>query len=359
MGILSRKINEKINHLKNEYRNNQNIQHQGIKGSFNENELSDLIKKIIPTKYIITKGIIENSSGKQSSETDIVIYDNDVLPYYIKNDLSFIPIEAVKYIFEVKSTLNSNELKTTIDKFSNYKEMSGRSPTVLFAYSSDMQGNELTRCKVNDKENFFTNPKISVLCISDKCYCYKQVEEYYLKDFYTNEEWLKLYTESDNSLDINKAFEMMNEDFNNEMLEKLNREQFALFIKAMIRVDTYKRNINKYSLTINGVDFNEIKFKIHKWIEIKVNEKINNIEMLSFLSGISNTLSKESFGKYLLNDKNDTSRVCGVCYEDMWGNISAEDFDENGLNYDTNQFSFSYQSNSESNSHKMIFKSKR
>jgi hypothetical protein len=160
-------------------------------------------------------------------------------------------------------------------------------------------------------------------------------------------------------LDINKAFEMMDEALNNEILEKLNREQFVLAIKAMIQVDTHKRNMNEYSITINGVDFKEIKFKIHKWMQIKVNDKINNIEMLSFLSGISNTLSKESFGKYLLNDMNCTDMVCGVCYEDMWGNISAEDFDENGLNYNTNQFSFSYQSSSENNSHKMIFKPKR
>ena len=62
---------------------------------------------------------------------------------------------------------------------------------------------------------------------------------------------------------------------------------------------------------MNGVDFNEIKFKIHKWIQIQVNEKIDNIEILSFLSGISNTLSKESFGKYLLNNKNDTFKICG------------------------------------------------
>lgn len=358
MGILLAKINEKINHLKKEYLSNQNIQHQGIKGGFNENELSDLIKEVIPTKYIITKGIIENSSGNQSSETDIVIYDNDVLPYYIKNNLSFVPVEAVKYIFEVKSTLNSTELKTTINKFSNFKEIGGHSPTVLFAYSSDIQGNELTRYKKNDTD-FFTNPKISILCLSNKCYCYKQVEEYYLKDFYTNEEWLKLCAKSDNSLDIDKAFEIMDEAFNNEMLEELNREQFALVIKAMIQMDTHKKSINKYSLTINGVNFNEIKFKIHKWIQVQFNETIENIEILSFLSGISNTLSKESFGKYLLNNEKDTFKICGVCYEDMWGNVSAKDFDENGLNYDANQFSFSYQSSSESNSHKMIFKPKR
>jgi len=353
MSILLSKINEKINHLKNEYLNNQEIQHKGIKGGFNENELSDLIKEIIPTKYVVTKGIIENSEGNQSNETDIIIYDNDILPCYIKNDLSFIPIEAVKYIFEVKSTLNSNELQTTIKKFSRFKDMGGYSPTVLFAYSSDIKGNELTRYKKYDKD-FFTNPKISVLCISSKCYYYKQVEEYYLKDYYTNEEWLKLYSESNNGLDINKAFDMMDEAFNNDMLEKLNREEFALVVIAKVQAFLHKVNINKYNLIINGINFNDIKFKIHKWIQVQSNETKENIEILSFLSGISNTLSKESFGKYLLN-KNDTFKVCGVCYEDMWGNISAKDFDENGLNYDVNSFGFSFKSDSGTNTHKMIF----
>jgi len=353
MGMLLAKINEKINHLKKEYYNNKNIQHQGIKGGFNENELADLIKEVIPIKYIITKGIIENSNGEQSNETDIIIYDNDILPYYLKNDLSFIPIEAVKYIFEVKSKLNSTELKTTIKKFSKFREMGGYAPTVLFAFSSDINGDELVRYKKYDND-FFTNPKISVLCISYKCYYYKQVEEHYLKDYFTNEEWLKLHSESDNSLDINKAFEIIDESFNNDILEKLNREQFALAIKAMIQVDLHKQNINKYNLTINGINFNEIKFKIHKWIKVQSNKTKENIEILSFLSGISNTLSKETFGKYLLNKK-DTFKVCGICFEDMWGNISAKDFNENGLNYDVNSFSFSFQSSSETNTHKLTF----
>lgn len=39
----------------------------------------------------------------------------------------------------------------------------------------------------------------------------------------------------------------------------------------------------------------------------------------------------------------------------MWGHISCEDFDKDGLNYDVNSFSFSYQSDSETNTHKMTF----
>jgi hypothetical protein len=123
MGILHTKINSRITCLKQEYQNNKDVPHKGIKGSFNESELSELIKKVIPTRYIVTKGIVENSKDEQSNETDIIIYDNDILPRYVKNDLSFIPIEAVKYVFEVKSSLNATELKTTIDKFYNYKKM--------------------------------------------------------------------------------------------------------------------------------------------------------------------------------------------------------------------------------------------
>ena len=354
MGILHTKINNRITCLKQEYQNNKDVNHQGMKGSFNESELSELIEKVIPTRYIVTKGIVENSKDEQSNETDIIIYDNDILPRYVKNDLSFIPIEAVKYVFEVKSTLNATELKTTIDKFYNYKKMGGISPTVLFAFSSDMQGNELERYKKND-QNFFINPIISVICVSEKSYSYKTVEEYFLKDFFTNEKWLELWS-NNGGLNVNEAFSEAKEVLtDNEVLEKMNRAQFALAIKASIQLDGHMRTLNDRNLVMNDIEFNKIKFKIHKWVQVETNNNIENFEILSFLSGVSNTLSKEAFGKYLLKNENDDFKVCAVCYEDMWGNISCEDFNKDGLNYDVNSFSFSFQSDSETNTHKMTF----
>lgn len=354
MGILHQKINNKISCLKREYQNNKNVTHQGIKGTFNESELSELIEKVIPTRYIVTKGIIENSKNEQSNETDIIIYDNDILPRYVKNDLSFIPIEAVKYIFEVKSTLNATELKTTIDKFYNYKKMGGISPTVLFAFSSDIQGNELERYNKNDKK-FFINPIISVICISNKSYSYKTVEEYFLKDFFTNEEWLELWSKN-GGLNLNEAFNHADKAFsNNEILEKLDKAAFALIIKASIQLDEHKRKLNNGNLVMNGIEFNKIKFKIHKWVQVEIRDDIENLEILSFLSGISNTLSKEPFGKYLLQNSDNNFKICAVCYEDMWGNISCKDFNPNGLSYDVNTFCFSFQSDAENNIHKMTF----
>lgn len=147
MSIISEKFNAKISSLKRDFEVNKDVMHNGVKGGLNESELSSLIKEVIPQRYKATKGIIENSIGRQSNETDIFIYDDEILPPYIKNDLTFVPVEAVKYNFEVKSMLNDNELKTTIDKFENFISIGGRSPTVLFSFSSDIKGSELSRYK--------------------------------------------------------------------------------------------------------------------------------------------------------------------------------------------------------------------
>lgn len=104
-------------------------------------------------------------------------------------------------------------------------------------------------------------------------------------------------------------------------------------------------------LNVNNVDYNEITFKVHKWIGIEAN---NNDVELSFLSGISNTLSKGNFGSYLLHGKELDIKIFAVCYEDMWGNLSCQDFNEKGLDYNTDKVSFQYSTDSEAT--KVIFK---
>lgn len=349
MSIISEKFNAKISALKDDFEVNKDVMHQGIKGGLNEGELSSLIKEVIPTKYKITKGIIENSTGDQSNETDIFIYDDEILPPYIKNDLTFVPVEAVKYNFEVKSTLNSNELQTTISKFERFKSIGGRSPTVLFSFSSDIKGSELSRYHKNDR-CFFTNPAISVLCVSDKSYYYKSTTEHYVKDYLSINEFMKKLKET-TGLDLEDAknafSELMKDD---EALNRISRSQFALLIKSSIQMHDSTNSLDKKELTVNGINYGEIKFKIHKWIGYESND---NIVELSFLSGISNTLSKGSFGNYLLNKKEPEFKVFSICYEDMWGNLSCQDFNEKGLNYNPDTVRFRFESSSESN--KVLF----
>lgn len=349
MSIISEKFSAKISALKVEFESNKEVVHQGIKGGLNESELSDLIREVIPKRYKLTKGIIENSRGDQSNETDILIYDDEILPSYMKNELTFVPVEAVKYNFEVKSGLNANELKTTLAKFERFKAIGGVSPTVLFSFSSDIDGSELKRLKKYDK-NFFTNPAITVLCTSTKSYYFKSVSKHYLKDCISNSEFLKLFQDA-SDLDLDGAIEAMRELMSNDVaLSQMSRSQFALCIQGMMRMNSHSAEIDGKELTINGLKYSDITFNIHKWVGVEVDS--NEVE-LSFLSGISNTLSKGNFGQYLLHSAAHEPKIFAVCYEDMWGNLSCQDFDENGLSYDSDQVGLSFQTSEESS--KILF----
>ncbi|HDH1443980.1 TPA: hypothetical protein PIU06_003912 [Klebsiella quasipneumoniae subsp. similipneumoniae] len=352
MSIISEKISSRIKTLKQEYTVNKNVEHQGVKGGLNEVELIKIIKDVIPRKYEISRGIIENSHGDQSNESDIIIYDNEILPPYINNDLAFVPIEAVRYNIEIKSTLTVKELKTTIEKFRKFRSIGGKSPTVLFAFSSNAKKSELSRYYDNDT-NFLANPAIGVLCISDKCYYYKHTEIKYLKDYFSNFDMLKAFMKDDNIMisDFTDAIQDILK--NDELLSSLTRSQFALLLQSSILAKEITSDLDTKKLTINGLNFDKITFKIHQWIGVECND--NDVE-LSFFSGISNTLSKETFGDYLLNERKAEPKVFSICCEDMWGNLSCQKFDKNGLSDEFKNLNFSFQSSAEESKITFFFK---
>ncbi|WP_323810960.1 DUF6602 domain-containing protein [Klebsiella pneumoniae] len=352
MSIISEKISSRIKTLKQEFAVNKNVKHQGVKGGLNEEELIKIIKDVIPRKYEISRGIIENSRGEQSNESDIIIYDNEILPPYINNDLAFVPIEAVRYNIEVKSTLTAKELETTIQKFRKFRSIGGKSPTVLFAFSSNAKKIELSRYYHNDT-NFLSNPAIGVLCISDKCYYYKHTEIKYLKDHLSNSDILKSFM-NDDKFKISNFTDVLQDTLkNDDLLSSLTRSEFALLLQSSIQAKKTVSDFDTKKMTINGINFNEITFKIHQWIGVECND--NDVE-LSLFSGISNTLSKESFGNYLLNERKAEPKVFSICCEDMWGNLSCQKFDENGLGDEFKNFSFSFESSAEESKITFYFK---
>lgn len=343
MSIISEKLSSRIKTMKQEFAINKNVLHQGVKGGLNEVELIKIIKDVIPRKYEITKGIIENSDGEQSNETDIVIYDNEILPPYINNELAFVPVEAVRYNIEVKSTLTQKELVTTIEKFRKFRSIGGTSPTILFAFSSNATKSELSRYYEKDA-NFLTNPAINVICISDKCYYYKHTETKYLKDYLNNSDVIK-NLKTDNNIGISKFLNPLQEILkDDDVLSKLTRSQFSILLQSSIQAMTICSDVDSKKLTINGINYNEITFKIHQWIGV---EGCDNDVELSLFSGISNTLSREAFGHYLLNENKLKPKVFSVCYEDMWGNLSCQRFDKNGLNDNLKDVSFNFESTTE------------
>ncbi|MCP1224809.1 DUF6602 domain-containing protein [Sebaldella sp. S0638] len=98
--------------------------HHLTAGTFREKVWKEMFENIIPKKFKIEQGaFLIDSSGKVSRETDLVIFDEQYIPYVLKNkNIKFIPIEAVMAVVQCKSnTFSTNEIReweVSIDELS-------------------------------------------------------------------------------------------------------------------------------------------------------------------------------------------------------------------------------------------------
>ncbi len=92
------------------------IGHGGEKGRVVEGLVVELLESFLPKRFSIGSGIIVTSSGQVSSQTDIVIYDNfHNAPIKMHHGFSVFPIESVYATIEVKSTLDDDKFKKTLE----------------------------------------------------------------------------------------------------------------------------------------------------------------------------------------------------------------------------------------------------
>lgn len=95
------------------------MEHKPSNGQIKELLLNDLLKYFITPQFSIGTGVVVDSAGHQSNQTDIIIYDNRVLPQIVNlNNLGVYPIESVLGVIEVKSNLSKNAISSTNTKFS-------------------------------------------------------------------------------------------------------------------------------------------------------------------------------------------------------------------------------------------------
>lgn len=90
------------------------LEHNLTKGQIREVFLQGLLKHFLPGYLGAGTGIIINTQGHQSKQTDIVIYDSRILPpLLVARDPNIFPVEAVVSVVEVKSQLTLPELRKT------------------------------------------------------------------------------------------------------------------------------------------------------------------------------------------------------------------------------------------------------
>jgi len=158
---------DRIHFMVNQAEGLSNLEHRGLKGRFRELLVRDLLEPLVPKTCSITYGTVVDSKGERyvpnkprKTEDDILIVDRECLPPFFEYEKEGIyPIESVLARIEVKSYINSNEIKDAVNgayQFSQlepnipnikeYELMQTKTVQVLFGYKSTLS---------NPKDIFF------------------------------------------------------------------------------------------------------------------------------------------------------------------------------------------------------------
>lgn len=93
------------------------ISHPTEKGDASEQVWLEALKTYLPSRYDVRKGFAIDSSSNYSNQIDIIIHDRFYTPFLLKvGGFHIVPIESVYAVFEVKQTLNAENIKYAIQK---------------------------------------------------------------------------------------------------------------------------------------------------------------------------------------------------------------------------------------------------
>jgi hypothetical protein len=90
------------------------LDHRLTKGQLRELFVADILDSFLTSQLDIGSGIIVNKKGRQSSQTDIIISDNRILPPFLREQsIGVYPAESVIATIEIKSELEKQDIIDT------------------------------------------------------------------------------------------------------------------------------------------------------------------------------------------------------------------------------------------------------
>lgn len=100
------------------------VVHCGTKGDNTESNWISWFQQYLPKRYKVDKGIVIDSTGKQSQQIDLIIYDAQYsYLVFSQNDTLLIPAESVYGVFEVKQSLNKGIIEYAGAKAKSVREL--------------------------------------------------------------------------------------------------------------------------------------------------------------------------------------------------------------------------------------------
>lgn len=122
---------------------NSTIEHQASKGAGNELALRRGIAELLPDRFGVDTGIVIDRNGKQSKQCDIIIYDKHNYPGLLAlRTTHLFPVDIVYAAIEVKTTLTTCEIDSSIDNIESVKSLDYIPRTVVYQSSKTTPGQE-------------------------------------------------------------------------------------------------------------------------------------------------------------------------------------------------------------------------
>lgn len=109
--------------------------HPVAKGDASENSWLEMMNAYLPKRYVASKGFVVDSQGSVSDQIDLIIFDRQYSPFIFKMDSTeYVPAESVYAAFEVKQSLNRDNLIYAQKKIASVRKLARTSLPVPNIY---------------------------------------------------------------------------------------------------------------------------------------------------------------------------------------------------------------------------------
>src|SRR5262245_30072371 len=120
--------------LVSKLKSSNRITHAGDRGEVNEQHFIEFLRKYLPNRYTVEKGIVLDSEGNVSDSIDVVVFDRQYTPTLLDNDKHrYVPAEAVYAVFECKPTIDRGYLEYAADKAASVRRQKRTSVEIYTA----------------------------------------------------------------------------------------------------------------------------------------------------------------------------------------------------------------------------------
>ena len=103
------------------------IPNPGEKGKSFEEIIRESLQSVLPGKIGVSHGFVFDADGKESQQMDVILYDQLNTPRIYagtsEEEAQAFPVESTYACGELKTQMNKNELKDSVDKCFSYKSL--------------------------------------------------------------------------------------------------------------------------------------------------------------------------------------------------------------------------------------------